>query len=73
MNSRKYKGMGHRIKIQRVERGTTKSFYVNFPAALAEAAKIEKGEEMEWLVEDRNTFVLRRVKPKKSVVKGDTP
>ena len=29
--------MGHKIKIQRVERGATKSFYVNFPAALAEA------------------------------------
>ena len=65
--------MGHKIKIQRVERGTTKSFYVNFPAALAEAAQIEKGEEMEWLLEDRNTFVLRRIQPKKSVVKGKMP
>jgi bifunctional DNA-binding transcriptional regulator/antitoxin component of YhaV-PrlF toxin-antitoxin module len=62
--------MGHRIKVQRVERGATKSFYVNFPAALAEAAGIEKGEEMEWLVDDRNTFVLRRIKPKKPVAKG---
>ena len=69
----KTKKMGHKIKIQRVERGRTKSFYVNFPAALAEAALIEKGEEMEWLVEDRNTFVLRRIKPKKPVVKGQTP
>ena len=64
--------MGHKIKIQRVERGTTKSFYVNFPAALAEAAGIEKGEEMEWLVDDRNTFVLRRLKPQKPVAKGKT-
>ena len=56
--ARESKQMGHKIKIQRVERGATKSFYVNFPAALAEAAQIEKGEEMEWLVEDRNTFVL---------------
>jgi len=45
---------------------------VNFPAALAEAALIGKEEEMEWLVEDRNTFVLRRTKPNKSVVKGKT-
>jgi antitoxin component of MazEF toxin-antitoxin module len=65
--------MGHKIRIQRVERGTTKSYYVNFPAALAEAAQIEKGEELEWLLEDRNTFLLRRVKPKKSVVKGKNP
>jgi bifunctional DNA-binding transcriptional regulator/antitoxin component of YhaV-PrlF toxin-antitoxin module len=65
--------MGHQIKIQRVERGKTKSYYVNFPAALAEAAQIEKGETLEWLVEDRNAFVLRRAKPKKSVLKGRTP
>jgi len=61
--------MGRKIKIQRVERGTTKSYYVNFPAALAEAAQIEKGEELEWLMEDRNTFILRRVIPKKSALK----
>ncbi len=65
--------MGHQIKIQRVERGTTKSYYVNFPAALAEAAQIEKGEELEWLVEDRNAFLLRRVKPKKSILKARNP
>ena len=61
--------MGHKIKIQRVERGTTKSYYVNFPAALAEATQIKKGEELEWLMEDRNTFILRRVTPKKSALK----
>ena len=38
-----------------------------------EAAQIEKGEEMEWLVEDRNTTILRRVVSKKPVVKGKTP
>ena len=65
--------MGHKIKIQRVERGATKSYYVNFPAALAEAAQIEKGEELEWLVEDRNAFLLRRVKPKKSILKDLAP
>jgi antitoxin component of MazEF toxin-antitoxin module len=33
---------------------------VNFPAAVAEAAGLQKGEEMEWLLEDRNIFVLKR-------------
>ena len=61
--------MGYIIKIQRVERKTTKSFYVNFPAAIAEAAKITKGEEMEWIIEDRNTFILKRVKKRKSNIK----
>ncbi len=65
--------MGHQIKIQRVERGTTKSYYVNFPAALAEAAQLKKGEALEWLVEDRNAFLLRRVKPKKSILKDRAP
>jgi len=60
--------MGYKIKIQRVERGLTKSFYVNFPAAVAEAAGIEKGEEMEWLIQDRDTYVLRRVNKSKSLI-----
>lgn len=60
--------MGYKIKIQRVDRKTTKSFYVNFPAAVAEASNIVKGEEMEWVIVDRNTFVLKRVKPAKSVL-----
>ncbi len=61
--------MGYKIKIQKVDRGNTKSFYVNFPAAVAEATQIEKGEEMEWVIEDRNTFVLKRIKPKNSILK----
>ena len=54
--------MGYKVKIQRVERGKTKSFYINFPAAMAEACNIEKGEEFEWLIEDKNTFILQRIK-----------
>jgi hypothetical protein len=61
--------MGYKVKIQKVDRGVTKSFYVNFPAAVAESAQIEKGEEMEWLIEDRNMFVLKRTNTKKSIVK----
>jgi antitoxin component of MazEF toxin-antitoxin module len=61
--------MGYPVKIQKVERPTNKSYYVNLPAALAEATEIEKGEECEWLIEDRNTFVLRRKKKKPSVRK----
>lgn len=60
--------MGLKVKIQRVERRNTKSFYVNFPAAVAEAAQIEKGEEMEWFIEDRDTYVLKRLKKSKSLL-----
>ena len=54
--------MGCKVKIQKVERPTNRSFYVNMPTAIADAAGIEKGEEFEWLVEDKNTFVLSRCK-----------
>lgn len=60
--------MGSKVKIQRVERGSTKSFYVNFPASIAEAGQIEKGEEMEWFIEDRDTYVLKRITKSKSLI-----
>lgn len=52
--------MGCKVKIQKVERPTNRSFYVNMPSAIADAACIEKGEEFEWIVEDKNTFILSR-------------
>jgi len=55
--------MGYKVKIQRVDRKTTKSFYINFPAAIAEALQMEKGEEYEWEIEDKNTLVFKSVKP----------
>jgi hypothetical protein len=61
--------MGYKVKIQRVERGKTSSYYINFPAALAEACDIEKAEELEGEIKDRNTFVLKRVIKKESVLK----
>ena len=56
--------MGYRVKIQKVERPTNRSFYVNLPVAVAEALNIDKGEDFEWLIEDKNTLVLSRVKTK---------
>ena len=40
---------------------TNKSYYLNFPAAIAEALGAKKGEEFEWEIDDKNTLVLRRV------------
>ena len=56
--------MGHVVKIQRVDRGRTRSFYLNFPAALADVMQVDKAEAFEWLLEDKNTVWLRRVDPK---------
>ncbi len=65
--------MGYKVKIQRVDRGKTNSYYINFPAALAESCDLEKAEELEWEIEDRNTFVLKRVIKKESILKKKQP
>jgi hypothetical protein len=54
--------MGYRVKIQKVERPTNRSFYLNLPVAVAEALNISKGEEFEWTIEDKNTLILKRLK-----------
>ena len=56
--------MGYTVKIQKVERPTNRSYYLNFPVALAEAIGLEKGEDFEWWIEDKNTLILKRYNPK---------
>ena len=38
--------MGYPVKLQKVERPTNRSFYVNLPAAVADAIQLDKGEEL---------------------------
>lgn len=58
--------MGYLVKLQKVERPTNRSFYVNLPAALADAIELDKGEELEWFIEDKNTLILRRKRLRKA-------
>jgi hypothetical protein len=39
---------------------------------LAAALEMEKGEELEWVIKDRNTFEIRRVKAS-TPTKGGRP
>jgi len=57
--------MGHKVKMQKVDRPTNQSYYINFPSALAQALEIDKGEDFEWLVENKNLLVLKRVRTKR--------
>jgi antitoxin component of MazEF toxin-antitoxin module len=57
--------MGFVTKIQRVDRPTNQSFYVVLPSALAQSFDVDKGEEFEWIIEDKNLLLLRRCKTKK--------
>lgn len=56
--------MGYSIKVQKVERPTNRSYYVNLPVVLAETLGIKKGEEWQWSVKDQNTLVFSRAKAK---------
>lgn len=58
--------MGYKVRLQLVQRTSTSSYYVNFPVAVAEAIGAQKAEEWEWLLEDKNTLILRRKEPQRS-------
>jgi antitoxin component of MazEF toxin-antitoxin module len=52
--------MGYPTKVQVIQRQASQQWYVNFPAALAGAMEFQKGEIIEWVVQDKDTLVLRR-------------
>jgi bifunctional DNA-binding transcriptional regulator/antitoxin component of YhaV-PrlF toxin-antitoxin module len=53
--------MGYPSKVQLIERANhTRQFYLICPAPLAEALELEKGEPIEWVVQDRSTLIIKR-------------
>ena len=53
--------MGYRSKVQVIERAKGQlQFYLICPAPLAQALEMEKGETIEWVVEDKWTLKMRR-------------
>jgi hypothetical protein len=52
--------MGYPVKLQKVDRPTNRSYYINLPTAVAESISVNKGETFEWSIEDKNTLVLSR-------------
>lgn len=54
--------MGYTSKVQVIVRGSNqqRQFYFICPAPLAEALEIRKGEHSEWIVQDKNTLIIRR-------------
>lgn len=54
--------MAYLTKLQVIQRGSqNRQYYLICPAPLAAALEMEKGEELEWVIKDRNTFEIRRV------------
>jgi len=53
--------MGYPTRVQLIRRQASQQWYINFPAAVAQAMDFHKGEVVEWSVEDKRTLVLHRV------------
>jgi len=60
--------MGYPTTVQLISREKTEQWYVNFPAAVARALDFEKGEVVEWTIQDRKTIILKR-KPENTKIK----
>lgn len=53
--------MGYNVKLQKVERPTNRSYYLNLPVVLAETLAFNKGDVLEWSVKDNTTLLLRKI------------
>jgi antitoxin component of MazEF toxin-antitoxin module len=54
--------MGYPTKVQLIKREQSEQWYINFPAALAQAMEFERGETVEWTVGDKSHLLLRRLR-----------
>lgn len=61
--------MGFPTKVQLIRRRASEQWYINFPSAIAQAMEFEKGETVEWIIEDKGQLVLRRLAPPASAMK----
>jgi len=52
--------MGYPTKVQLIKRKQSEQWYINFPTAVAQAMEFERGETVEWIIEDKESLVLRR-------------
>ncbi len=52
--------MGYHTKIQLIKRAASEQWYINFPSAVAQAMEFNRGEVVEWIIEDKNKLTLKR-------------
>jgi hypothetical protein len=61
--------MGFPTKVQLIQRKESQQWYINFPSAVAQAMEFQRGEIVEWIVEDKNRLLLRRRKVPAAMLK----
>lgn len=52
--------MGFPTKIQLIKRAASEQWYINLPSAVAQAMEFERGEIVEWVIEDKQKMILKR-------------
>lgn len=52
--------MGFPTKIQLIKRAASEQWYINLPSAVAQAMEFERGETVEWIIEDKQKMILKR-------------
>lgn len=52
--------MGFPTKVQLIKRAKSEQWYINFPSAIAQAMEFQRGEVVEWLIEDKKKLILQR-------------
>jgi hypothetical protein len=52
--------MGYPTKVQLIKRKQSEQFYINFPAAIAQAMEFSKAEDVEWTISDKKHLILSR-------------
>ncbi|MHB8945034.1 MAG: hypothetical protein ACYC6I_00705 [Bacillota bacterium] len=61
--------MGYPTKVQLIRRKKSEQWYINFPSAIAQAMDFERGEMVEWIIEDKEQLVLHRLNAPPSALK----
>ena len=53
--------MGYPTKVQLIRRKKgSDQYYINFPTAVAEALEMQKGETIEWIIENKANIIAHR-------------
>jgi hypothetical protein len=53
--------MGYPAKVQLIRRKSgADQYYINFPTAVAGAMEFQKGEIIEWIIEDKANIIAHR-------------
>lgn len=65
--------MGFPTKIQLIKRAKSEQWYVNLPSAIAQAMEFERGEVVEWLIENKHKMILKREETQQDADKKKLP